>query len=302
MRFRFFVFTAVFCLAFTAVVSAQTGRTINVITEPGAIVWVDDVRRGTTDASGGLIIRPLATGIRKIRVRADGFKEITQNLAAAQKGDVKIALVKTTDKAELAYQAAERLTQEDRDRAVEMYETAVRLRPKYAEAHLGLARVLSDQGEMDQALAAIKNARLARAVYPEASAVEGRIFKELGDEEKALAAFERAVKEGKGFQPEALTGLGLLYKEKAGMAGSSGDFDAERLHFEQATRYLQKAVEQLSASEPVVYLLLGEIYERLKLKKEAIALYEQFLEDFPDNSERTAVQSFIVQLKKTPAP
>ncbi len=92
-------------------------------------------------------------GTRKLRVRADGFKEISQNLLPAQKGDVKIALVKTTDEAELAFQQAEAET--DKQKAVELYKKAINLRPNYAEANLGLARALSDNGENEAALKAI---------------------------------------------------------------------------------------------------------------------------------------------------
>jgi cytochrome c-type biogenesis protein CcmH/NrfG len=49
---------------------------------------------------------------------------------------------------------------------------------------------------------------------------------------------------------------------------------------------------------PAIYQLLGLVYEKQKKFKEAIALYENFLRLFPDNVEATAVQSFIVQLKK----
>lgn len=276
--------------------TAQTARIITIITEPNAVVWIDDIRRGTTDETGKLVVKPLAAGIRRLRVRAEGFKEISQNLTAAQKGDVKIALVKTTDEAEIAFQQAEKMATEDREKSAELYKKAVRLRPKYPEAYLGLARVLSEQGNYEGALEAIKNARRSRPVYPEASAVEGRIYKDVSEEEKAVASFKRAIREGKGFQPEAYTGLALLYKDKA--AGAAGDLTAEEAYYAEAIKNFQKAIEQLSASEPVVYLLLGEVYEKLNKDKEAILVYEQFLRDFPDSNERTAVESFIVQLKK----
>ena len=302
MRYRTSIFSAVLLLSFAvsftlAPRAAQTARTITIITEPKAIVWIDDIRRGTTDESGKLAIKPVAAGIRKLRVRADGFKEISQNLTAAQKGDVKVTLTKTTDQAELSFQQAEKMATEDREKSVELYEKAAKLRPKYAEAYLGMARVLSDQGNSDEALEAIKKARRARPIYPEASAVEGRIYKDMGEEEKAIASFKRAIREGKGVQPEAYTGLGLLYKEKAG-GGASGDFATEEANYQEAIKNLRKAVEQLSASEPVVYILLGEIYEKLNKDKEAILVYEQFLRDFPVSDDRTAVESFIVQLKK----
>lgn len=298
MRYGIFVIVLAFIFAAnSSFIQAQTAaRSITVITEPNASVWIDDVLRGKTDASGNLAIKNVAAGIRKLRVRADGFKELSQNLTAAQKGDVKIALVKTTDEAELAFQKAEAET--DRKKAAESYRQAIKLRPKYAEAFLGLARNLEGQGDFDGALEAIKNARKVRPIYAEASAVEGRIYKDSSENEKAIASFNRAIKEGKGFQPEAQTGLGMFYKEQAFNAGSGGDADEETRLYALAVTHLQKAVEQLSATEPVVYMLLGEIYEEQRKFPEAIKIYEKFLRDFPDNSERTAVESFIVQIKK----
>lgn len=299
---RYEIFTIIFAFVLAANLSsvqAQTAaRSITVIAEPSASVWIDDVLRGKTGADGKLIVKPVSAGIRKLRVRADGFKEVSQNLTAAQKGDVKIALVKTTDEAELAFQKAEAET--DRKAKIDLYRNAVKLRPKYAEAFLGLARVLEATGDFDGALDAIKNARKARLIYPEATAVEGRIYKDSGEDEKAIASFNRAIKEGKGFQPEAYTGLAIYYKEQAGNAGI-GDPEEEKRLYALAVANFQKAVEQLSATEPVVYMFLGEIYEKQKKYPEAIKIYEKFLRDFPDSSERTAVESFIVQIKKQQA-
>ena len=298
MRYGFFKIILAFLIAASSIfVEGQTAvRTITVITEPNAAVWIDDVLRGKTEESGKLVVKPVTAGIRKLRVRADGFKEISQNLTAAQKGDVKIALVKTTDEAELAFQKAEAET--NKTKAVELYEKAIKLRPKYPEAFLGMARALEGKGDYEGALEAIKNARKIRPIYPEASAVEGRIYKDEGEEEKAVASFNRAIKEGRGFQPEAHTGLALFYKEKAYNIGNSGNLDEETELYNQSITHFQKAIEQLSATEPVVYFLLGEIYEKRKKYNEAIKLYEKFIKDFPDSSERTAVESFIVQIKK----
>ena len=280
-------------------VSAQSAtRSITVITEPQASVWIDGIKRGITGDDGKLVIKPVAAGIHQLRVRADGFKEKTQPLAPAVKGEVKIALVKTDDEAELAFQEAERLKTRDRDKAIAAYQKAVGLRPKYADAYLEMARVLSDKGDHEAALEAIRNARKARPVFPEATAVEGRIYRESGDEDKAISVFKKAIKEGKGFQPEAYTGLGLIYKERATSAGGTGNFADETALYEEAAGYLQKAIEQLSASEAAVYYLLGEIYEKQDKYDKAIAVYENFLRDFPVSNDRTAIQSFIVQAKK----
>ncbi|HVF30768.1 MAG TPA: tetratricopeptide repeat protein, partial [Pyrinomonadaceae bacterium] len=129
---------------------------------------------------------------------------------------------------------------------------------------------------------------------------EGRLLKDSDEEDKAIAAFKRALTIGRGFQPEANTGLGLLYKDRAEVAGGSGDYEAEKSNYEQATKYLAVAVEQLGSAPDaiVVYQILGLIYERQQQYKEAIALYENFLRIFPNTSEAGAVQSFIVQIKK----
>lgn len=307
MRVKFYISILAFCFVFGVNLSlaqkrpsapTQTAqRTIVVMTEPKAIVWLDDVKRGKADESGKLAIKFSLPGTRKLRVRADGFKEVTQNLLPTQKGDVKIALTKTTDEAELAFQQAE--ASDDKQKAAELYRKAIKLRPKYAEAQLGLARVLSDS-DNEGALQAIKEARKARLNYAEASAVEGRIYKSEGDEEKAIAAFKRAITEGKGFQPEAHTGLGLLYKEKAEGLGASGKFAEEKANYEIAVASFKKSIAQLSGAPDaeVIYQFLGLAYEQMKKYKDAIAVYEEFLRVFPNSNETSAVQSYIVQLKK----
>jgi len=185
-------FVTMFCLTLALMSFAQTAknaaRSITVVTEPNAIVWLDDILRGKTDASGNLTIKLVSAGAHKIRVRAEGYKEASQNLLAAQQGEVKIALVKTNDPAELAFQEAENLAVVDREKAVAAYRKAIGLRPKYAEAQLALARVLLAMNNTEGALAAVKDARKARPGYAEASAVEGRIYVSEGNEEKAVPA------------------------------------------------------------------------------------------------------------------
>jgi tetratricopeptide (TPR) repeat protein len=279
--------------------SAQL-RTLTIVTEPNASVWIDDVNYGKTDESGKLELKTFPAGTHKIRVRADGFRETTQNLLATQTGDIKIALVKTTDEAELAFQEAEKMSSIDREKAAALYRKAVKLRPRYAEAFVGLARILQGLGETDAALKAIQSARRLRAAYPEASAVEGRIYKEDGNEAKAIASFKRAVTEGKGTQPEAHTGLGLLYKEKAESFGTDGDFDSEKEYYLLAAGELRKAASQLAGSPDAVtvYQLLGDSYERAKMYREAIKVYEEYIKNFPETDEVVTFRSFIVQLEK----
>lgn len=279
---------------------AAAFRTITVMSEPGAIVWIDGVRYGRTDESGNLVITTVSPGPHSLRVRADGFKDKTQTLTAAAKGEIAVSLAATDDEAELAYQQAERITGEDREKSAEAYRRAVRLRPNYPDAYIGLARVLSEEEDLEGAARAITAARRLRPGFAEASAIEGRIHKDNGEETKAVTAFKRAITEGKGFQPEAYTGLGLLYKEKAEGFGGAGDFESETANYDEAAKNLKIALKQLSGAPDtiVIYQLLGLVYERQKNYTEAIATYEEFLRIFPDTPEATAVRSFIVQLKK----
>lgn len=290
---------------FPAVIKSQLSkqvkmRTIKVISEPNATVWLDDIKFGKTDKTGNLTIKTVFAGKHTLRVRADGFKENLRSILPKQEGEIKVVLTKTTDEAELIFQEAERLTAVDREKAAAEYQKAIRARPKFPEAFLALARVLSDAGDLEEAMKAVKQAQKLRPNYAEATAVEARILKEGGEEEKAIAAFKRAVTEGKGFQPEANTGLGLLYKEKAEGFGAAGDYDAETANYAEAKKYLVKALQQLSGAPDslVIYQLLGLIYERQKEFQEAIAVYEEFLTLFPDSNEATAVRSYIVQIKK----
>jgi tetratricopeptide (TPR) repeat protein len=215
-------------------------------------------------------------------------------------GEVNIALVKTTDPAELAFQDAERLGSRDRDKAIEAYRKAISLRPNYPAAYIGLARALSESSDADAALKAIRDMRRIAPTNAEASAVEGRIYKDMGDEPKAIAAFKRSIAQGRGFQPEAYTGLGLLYKEKAEAIGAGGNFNEEAANYTEAARNLTIALKQLAGAPDavVLYQLLGLVYEKQKKFDDAIRVYNEFLTRFPDSSEAPTIRSFIDQIKK----
>lgn len=275
-------------------------RTISIITKPDATVWLDGVKYGKTADDGRLTITTVAPGKRLVRVRADGFKEATKALLATQKGNIEIPLTKTTDEAELAYQQAEASATTDREKSADAYNRAIRLRPRFAEAYIGLARLYSEARDREMAENAIKAARKLRRRFAEISAIEGRVFKDGGEDEKAIASFKRAITEGGGFQPEANTGLGLIYKERAESAGAAGDYDDESVNYTEAAKYFAVALRQLSGAPDavVLYQFLGLVYEQQKKYKDAIAVYEEFLRLFPDNPESAAFESFIVQLKK----
>ena len=297
---RRFLNAAAMCVFIVSTSISQAKPTLlTVTTEPDATVFIDDIRFGRADSSGKLAVRDLGGSRHIVRVRADGFKETTKTITSAS-GDVNVPLVKTTDPAEIAFQEAEKLLARDRSAAADAYRKAIKLKPNYTAAYIGLARALSDSGDSDGALKALRDLKRVAPANAEASAVEGRIYKENGDDVKAIAAFKRSIVQGHGFQPEAYTGLGLVYKEKAEAAGAAGNFDDESTIYAEAAKNLTIALKQLSGAPDasVLYQLLGLVYEKQKKFDDAIRVYNEFLNRFPESDEVPTVKSFIEQIKK----
>ncbi len=262
-------------------------QSITVRTEPKAIVWLDEVRRGTTDEAGHFMLDNVSAGRHTLRVRAVGFKERTLGLLPMQRGVIQVRLTRTTDEAELAFHQAETLSEksgeEARAEAVKLYRRALNLRPKFAAAHVGLARTLLAMNDHDAALAAIAAARRARPVYPEASAVEGRIHRDTSFNDQAIESYRRAIREARGFQPEAYTGIGIVLEDRGDHEGAVNAF--------------RKAIEQLSDTEPVLYKEIGAAYEKLERWKDALAAYEKYLQLAPEGRNASAIRSIIDQLR-----
>ena len=281
----------------TLIISVAAQRSAVIKTEPNATVWLNGVMYGKTDTSGSLELKNVPAGAQKVRVRADGFKEVTKPLTP---GTMQIALVKTTDETDLAFQEGERLAGVDRAKSAEAYRKAIKLKPTFTEAHVGLARVLNDAGDIEGSMKAIRAALKVSPGNSEAAAVNGRIQKAIGQEALAIQSFKRAITNGGGFQPEAYTGLAILYQERAEAAGGEGDIAGESRNYDEAARNFAVAVKQLGTGTdaPTIYQMLGLVYERQKKYKEAITLYESFLRLFPESVEAEAVRSFIVQIKK----
>lgn len=282
-------FAVLLVLAASLAVQAQTVLTVN--TEPNAIVWVDEIRRGKTDDSGKLVLNKISPGRHSVRVRANGFKELTTTTQIVGRRTLAIKLFPNPDQAELLFQQAETAREKARDdvalqKAAELYRESIKLRP-FSAAYVGLARVLLDLNQFKEAHQAIDAARRLRTNYAEASAVEGRIFREEAFDSEALTSFRRAIREGKGVQPEAYVGIAKVHEDK-------GQFDL-------AVGEYRKALAQLSDSEPVIYQMLGAAYERMEKPKEAVAAYEKYLQLAPNGSYAAAIKSILEQLKREAA-
>jgi tetratricopeptide (TPR) repeat protein len=266
-------------------IHAQASLTIT--SEPNAVVWIDEIRRGTTDASGKLTLTKVSAGRHSVRVRANGFKETTASLLPGRRV-LAVKLVATTDPAELKFQEAEAAREKaSLQNAADLYREAIKLRPAFPAAQVGLARVLMSLNEFKEAHAAIDAARRARSAYAEASAVEGRIYREEAFDDDAIRSFRRSIREGGGVQPEAYVGMAKVLEDKG--------------RFEEAIVEYKKALAQLSDSEPVIYQMLGAAYERVEKPKEAVTAYEKYLELAPNGSYAAAIRSILTQLKREAA-
>lgn len=269
-------------------VALPSSRSLTVTTQPHAIIWINEIRRGVTDATGRLDVQKISAGRNTVRVRASGFKEVSVPLLSGRRS-LSVKLVRTTDQAELLFQEAELAREQAKDdesrrKAAELYRSVLKLRLAFPAAQLGLARVLLDLNQNQAALAAIEAARRHRPVYPEASAVEGRINREAAFADEAIRSFRRAIREAKGFQPEAHVGLARVLEDK-------GEYTEAEVEF-------RKAIAQLSDSEPVIYQLLGATLEKQQKYKEAVVAYEKYLELAPTGSLAPAIRSIIDQLRR----
>ena len=268
-----------------------SSRSLTITTEPNAIIWIDEIRRGVTDASGRLELKKISAGRHTLRARAMGFKEVTTALLPGRRS-VAVKLVATTDRAELLFQQAEDAREKAKDdparqKAAELYREALKLRSAFPAAHVGLARVLLDLNQYEQGLDEIEAARRSRPAYAEASAVEGRINREAAFTDDAIQSFRRSIREARGFQPEAHVGLARVFEDKG--------------QYEEAIVEFRKAIDQLSDSEPVIYQLLGAAYEHQQKYKEAVAAYEQYLALAPNGNLAPAIRSIIEQVRRDAA-
>src|SRR5258707_14764390 len=87
--------------------AANSGRTLTIVTEANAVVWLDEIRRGNTDTGGKLLLAKISPGSHSLRVRASGFKEAAMPISPALRGEIRVRLAGTNEEAELAFPQAE---------------------------------------------------------------------------------------------------------------------------------------------------------------------------------------------------
>ena len=77
--------------------------------------------------------------------------------------------------------------------SAKMFETAVNIKPDYAEAHKNLGITLRDLGKMDKAVESLKNAISAEPKYVDAYYNLAITFKEQGQLHDAVKSYQKAI-------------------------------------------------------------------------------------------------------------
>jgi tetratricopeptide (TPR) repeat protein len=256
----------------------------------GSAVFINNVRHGTTAASGELDLPHVKAGSYPIRVRTPGYTDY-HGLLTLQPGADRILKIKqlpTSDEGLIDYQKAEALRDSRKDEeAVQEFQQGIKLKPGLAEARIGLARTLITLEQFDEAekqlLAAIRAGGSAAA---EATTVLANLRRSQGLFDESIAAYKKALRLSGGVSPEAHIGLAIALEERNDMDSAIPQYRA--------------GIDQDMDTEPILYYLLGKALEKQGSRQQAIEAYRGYLRLDPEGQYSSAVASMIDRLKQEP--
>jgi len=168
------------------------------------------------------------------------------------------------------------------DLAINNFEKAIALNPKYAEAHYNLGVAFQKTHQPDNAIKHYKEAINVKHEYPAAHNNLGLISLELGHTDSAIKSFEWAI----AYSPE--------YAEAH---NSLGAVSQELDKFDEAIRHYKKAVT-INPKYAQALNNLGISYEILGLEVEALNHYEKAINVKPDFAEAHFNLSRLKKYKK----
>ena len=255
---------------------------------PGSVVFINNVRHGTTGDNGELGLPHVRAGSYGGRVRTVGYIDWTGSVIVPSGGSrtLKVNQQKTTDEATLHYQRAEALRDKGKNKdAVEDFKRALALRPSLVEARIGMARsliTLQDfQGSEKEIQTAIK---LGGRTIVEAQTVLANLRRSQGLVEESIVEYRKALRLARGNSFEAHIGLAIALNEQGSV--------------DEAVREYRIGIIQDMETEPILYYQLAEILEKANRNKEAIEAYRNYLRLDPEGEYASAVESIIERLKE----
>lgn len=258
--------------------------------QPGSVVFINNIRHGSTNDSGQLDLPHVKTGAFPVRVRTVGFSDWTGRVVVVGGASraLKVVQQPTTDQATLHYQKGDAL----RDRgklsdSVKEYQQALAIKTPFPEARIGLARSLITLQEFDEAEKQLFAAKKeSRAHWAESQTVLANLRRNQGLIDESIEEYRKALRMARNVSPEAHIGLAIALEE-------SGET-------EEALKEYRVGIAQDMDTEPILYYLLGSLLEKAERNKEAIEAYGNYLRLDPQGQYASAVESIIERLKEEP--
>jgi tetratricopeptide (TPR) repeat protein len=260
--------------------------------EPGAIIWVNNLRYGAVPESGELTIQNLKAGSHKLRARLLGKRELAQTVIVKAAAPTAVALnfKLPANAAEQGFQHAESLREQGKHKdAISEYRAAIKLsKGSFAQARIGLARSLMATSEyeaaVNEARRAVREAATNSTLAAEATTVMANTYRAQGLYEEAFENYRQALSLARNVSPEAHTGLALTWQEEN--------------HSAEAIKHFRLALAQANDTEPIIYYLLGNLLDREGHIQDAIKAYEKYLRLEPRSKFAVTTRSLLRALKR----
>ena len=117
---------------------------------------------------------------------------------------------------------------EKHDAAIESYNQAIKINPKYADAHMNKGNVLQEKGELDAAIESFNNSLSINPYHSIAHFNMGNALKENGELDAAVESYKKAIKIKPDYA-ESYFNMGIVQENK-------GALDAAMESYKQAIR------------------------------------------------------------------
>ena len=167
------------------------------------------------------------------------------------------------------------------DAAMQMFQTATKLKPDYAEAYFNQGVVFKHLSKLDESIKAYKKTIALNPNYPDAHNNLGNLYKEIGNRDDAIESYEWAIAYRPDFEITHLN-LGVLYSE----------FDQE-----VAIKHYQKAIA-IKPGYSEAHYNLGSTLRHLGRKADSIKSYEKAIEFNPHYVDAHKNLSAMKEYKK----
>ena len=169
----------------------------------------------------------------------------------------------------------------DIDAALQMFETATKIKPDYAEAHFNLGVIFKGLGKLNEAVSCFNSAITILPNYPDAHNNLGNVLVDLGQKEAAIESYEWAIAY-KADYAQAYLNLAILFS---------------KLDPIKAVDCYKKAII-IDPNYDVAYFNLASTYRHLGLKDDAIAAYEKAIKIKPNYADAHKNLSAIKKYNK----